>query len=72
MRAMSAYRMPREKGQPSRVLLLNWDGATAHMSGGKWGSHEVLAFDKATVIAHWTGYVSNNRGRAVKPKIEWK
>lgn len=71
--ATASYRMPRERdGQPSRVLRLTWDGETARMSGGKWGAHEIMALDNATVSAHWAGYVSNNMGRAVRPSIQWE
>lgn len=50
---------------------MTWDGSTCRMSGGKWGAHQILATDEATVRAHWAGYVSNNRGRSVKPAIQW-
>lgn len=69
--AMASYRMPREDKQPSRLLTMYWNGERCVMTGGKWGSHQVQANDAATVRSHWTGYVSNNRGRSVTPAIRW-
>jgi len=70
--ATASYRMPREGNEASRVLRMAWDGRECRMSGGKWGSHSILAGDNATVRAHWSGYVSNNMGRAIKPAIQWE
>ena len=70
--ATGSYRMPREnKSEASRVLCMSWDGKTCRMTGGKWGAHTIQATDNATVRAHWSGYVSNNMGRAVVPAIKW-
>jgi hypothetical protein len=69
MTATATYRMPRERGEASRILSLTWDGETARMAGGRFGAHEITTADPEAVRAHWYGYVSNNRGRKVTPPV---
>jgi len=68
--ATGSYRLPRNFGQRSITLTLDWDGQEAVMRGGKEGDYRITTTDIKRVQAHWTGYCSNNRGLPVKPMIK--
>ena len=67
MKAIARYRMPRNFGQSSNVLILWQDGKEFTFSGALTGNHSITTADPARVRAHWAGYVSNARGRTVRP-----
>jgi hypothetical protein len=65
---IASYKLPKEPRQThSTVLALFQFGDKFTMYGGEFGEHTIHTTDKNRVRAHWAGYVSNNRGRTVKP-----
>ena len=63
---IGTYRLPRVAGQPSVTLTATQYGERVVLAGGKYGAHEVYG-DRQRVAAHWAGYVSASRGKAVQP-----